>query len=638
MSFLLVTFSGIYFSSCHKDALDCSTPTSTNVEVQNPIDRELKNKVFQTFSTLDLDFQRLIENLKKQDSLKNFITKAWVQKNGLPVWDKTLTNKVAHISSFKEDDNDMNVYFTPLKSTSTGIIQSYIVSYQKGELQYHRLYNVADLGNNIPSNDTVRQQLKHLFAPFAYFENHVNGKTSLSVGQPYNFNFDNVSIVFNSSSKDKLSTRSIKCIDVQVIYHIAFVEGDNHTELMCWDAPSTGSSSSSGGGWSASGVGSFSSSGGTTSWSGSSIAAFNISDLISVLIGEVPLQQLLSLYPNDAAFINFVVSLKNSGQIITHDYAERLYASYDKYTQAGFSSAEVATICKDNAFFQQVNAFLDTNGFTNENRLAVKGFTFLIGVDDDFKALNQNRGNKSIKQLLNEFGYPKIGAGTLIYLAREQGLDVNQNPQNFPRIGRVMEDFVLRSLGLPKNNTPFLDPTGRGRSSVIPDGLGNGNVAQYQIDQNGVRRINSWIGNNSIFFDSKFVAKGEKLIKDNVSTNANNTPREQLSTMIDVLGNMRGGVVNSVNNPQLKPSDHGIASLYLITLFDVEIDPNLINQAINNNVNVYKRWIEFDPETYQVVVSGSYEDKTPFISTRKQPGSSAPLLAPTPTAIDWSIK
>jgi hypothetical protein len=308
----------------------------------------------------------------------------------------------------------------------------------------------------------------------------------------------------------------------------------------------------------------------------------------------------------------------------------------ERYRIAGFSGDEFAQLYSDQTLFQQADEFFNQQGFSDENKLAVKGFTFLIDLDDDFKSLNQNRGSKTIKQLLEEFGYPKLGAGTLIALARRNGVDVDQFPQNFTRLGRIMEDFVLRSIGIPKNNRQFLDPL-QFRSAVIPDGLGDGNVAQYKIDQNGISRFHSWVGDNSIFFDSKFTAKNEKMIKDNASTNANGTPREQLSTMIDVLARMKGGSIDNIINNNIKPSDHGIASLYIITLHDVEIDPNLIQQAQDNNVNVFKRWIVHDSNTNKISVSDGYQDKTPLISTRKQPGSSAPLLAPSFVDVNWDI-
>jgi hypothetical protein len=628
-----VAFSAFYFSACRKDALDYSTLNTTpEVEVQSPIDRESKDNFFQSTSNLQPEFQLLIANLKGEDSLKNFITHAWVQKNGLPVWDKTLTNNTKSLTRFDEAESNLNVYFTPLKSTSTGIIQSYILSYQKGQSQYHRLYNIDDLKKNKPANDNISHQLKHLFAPFAFFENQVNNNPSLSIGQPFNYNFDKINVVFNASSKDKLKTRSVECIEIEVMYAaIALVE-DNHTEIMCWDVPSSGSSSSSGGGWSSSGVGSSNSHGGTTSWSGSSYSSLNISDLISALIGEIPLQQILSLYPNDVAFINFVANLKNSGQSITEGYAERLYASYDKYTQAGFSSAEVAAICKDNTFFQQVNAFLDVNGFTNENRLAVKGFNFLMDIDDDFKALNQNRGNKSIKQLLDEFGFPKISASTMMGLARKNGVTYYKDGKeeiNFFRLGRIQEDAVIRSIkGVLKNTKAYQDPLGQ-RISTIPDIVTEGITTRLE---NGIPK-EIWSNPQCSFLDSKFTATG--LIKDNITTNDQGEMRQQLSTMIDVLANMKEVIYNSLIMRNWKPADHGIATLTIVTIHDAAVDPSLINQALTKNVRMHKRWLELDVETLQIKVSTNFQ-LTVNPATNK--GADMPTLRSDAVDFNWTVQ
>ena len=157
------------------------------------------------------------------------------------------------------------------------------------------------------------------------------------------------------------------------------------------------------------------------------------------------------------------------------------------------------------------------------------------------------------------------------------------------------------------------------------------------ITVSGLKYLNSWEGDNSTFFDSKFVASTEKLIRDNVSTNANGTQREQLSTMIDVLSRMRGGWIKTVRNTLMKPSDHGVAFLVIVTFKDVEIDPNLLKQAQNGNVIVYKRWLVHDPETNKVSISTNYESKTPFVVTRK-PGAIDPPNFGKLVDINWSIK
>jgi hypothetical protein len=320
-------------------------------------------------------------------------------------------------------------------------------------------------------------------------------------------------------------------------------------------------------------------------------------------------------------------------------YDVNVILSLDKYLKAGFTGAEFAKLWLDTgANFSQVDEFFNQNGFTEENKLIVKGFQFQLKYNDDFKDLNDNRGSKTIPQLLTESDHPKLNSGTLINLARDQGYDVDAVPAYFQKLGRVMEDFVLRSIDLPKNNNPFTDPTGQGRSAVIPDGLKDGDVSKIDIDQNGVSISKNWKCTNSVFVDSKFTAKKEKMIKDNASTNANGSPREQLSTMIDVLAAMKGVVYNTVNYPQVKASDHGIASLYIITLYDVEIDPALIAKAEANNVNVYKRWVEYDALSGKVQVSGSYQDKTPFIATRKRPGYTDPTFSTKLVNIDWTIQ
>ncbi len=310
-----------------------------------------------------------------------------------------------------------------------------------------------------------------------------------------------------------------------------------------------------------------------------------------------------------------------------------------KYEGAGFSPAEYIALKADADLFAQVDGFLNQNGFTAENKETAKDFNFLMGLDDDFKSLNDNRGSKNIKQLLDEYSFPNLRIGTLIGLARDNGIDINHPDEktknyNYQRLGRVFEDFLLRSLIVPSNQITFNSPIA-GYAGVKPDGLGNGNVAQY--DEN-LRRENTWIGNNSLFVEVKLVFKDEKIIKDNVTTTVNYSTREQIFTMINVLANMRGGVLNGVNDLTLKPSDHGIASLYILTMYDTELDPTLVTQAADNNVNVYKRWPVYNRATGNVRVSDSYQDKTPFITSRKRPGYTDPIFSPKAVTIDWNIK
>jgi hypothetical protein len=321
-------------------------------------------------------------------------------------------------------------------------------------------------------------------------------------------------------------------------------------------------------------------------------------------------------------------------------------ASLKRFITEGGTFAEFKELYKTSSRFSQINAFFSNERFSEENKLAVKGFNALMDYDDDFVISNQNRGSKTIKQLVDDSGFPKISAGFLIGLARENGVgDADNMTKSFTRLGRIMEDFVLRSLGISKNTKDFPHPTNSNISAVEPDGLGEGNVARYEVDQNGIRRLKSWSSENSIFLDSKFTARREKVIKDNVSTNANGTVREQLSTMIDVLAQKKGVAINNVNFPNVKASDHGIASLYIITLFDVGLDPNLIQKAYDNNVNVYKRWVTYNVNTKQFEVSGGFEDLTPTtitppkgITTRKSPGYTDPLLTTQAVYPNWNIQ
>jgi hypothetical protein len=360
LSFLLVAVLAFYFSSYRKDSLDYSTfSTTPELEVQSPIDRESKGKFFQSTSHLQPEFQLLIENLKKQDSLKNFITQAWVQKNGLPVWDKTFSNLPdnSHSSFDGGTGDDFYIYFTPLKSAQSNKIQSYIVSYQKDTLQYHRLYNFEELLKITNPAKKIREEVVGVLSAFGYFEKIINNKNSLAIGEPFNITFENATMKWGSSTTSQVKSRSA-CADISVTGGVQVVMGWGYaSSTICWDVLtsyselswSTGvSNGPSAGGWPSSGSGG-TGAGGFNSWSGTSYNSLNISDLMSALYGEIPLQTFISQYSSDAAFINFVVGLNTRDEA----YVGRLYANYNK----GFSNSELVLICKDITFSNQIDEY-----------------------------------------------------------------------------------------------------------------------------------------------------------------------------------------------------------------------------------------------------------------------------------------
>ena len=311
---------------------------------------------------------------------------------------------------------------------------------------------------------------------------------------------------------------------------------------------------------------------------------------------------------------------------------ENTFISMRKYVKAGFSVAEFGQLMANNSLFQQVDAFLKTNGFTNENRLNVKGFTFLLGADDDFKTLNKNRGNKSIKQLLDEVGYPKINARTMMWLARKNGVTYFKDGKeeiNFFRLGRIQEDAVIRSIqGVSKNTKAYQDPLGQ-RISTIPDIVTEGFTVR---SENGIPK-EIWSSPECSFLDSKFTATG--IIKDNITTTDQGEIRQQLSTMIDVLANMKGVAYNSLIMPNWKPADHGIATLTIVTIHDAEIDPILVKQAKTKNVRMHKRWLELDLETQKIKVSTNFQ-LTVNPATNK--GWDVPTLRSDAVDFNWSVQ
>ena len=155
----------------------------------------------------------------------------------------------------------------------------------------------------------------------------------------------------------------------------------------------------------------------------------------------------------------------------------------------------------------------------------------------------------------------------------------------YPRMGRIFEDSVIRSLGTTKNTTKF-KPNKTSAATVIPDVAARGGKTYIDTTNGGKNTVRVSFQNAS-FTDAKFT--------NFVSFTPSYNP-DQIKGFIDVLSNMTGGTVNGKWNPNIKASDYGVATLVFITPEGAVIDPKIIEYAQKKNVNLYQRTMEQDKD------------------------------------------
>lgn len=168
------------------------------------VHQEMTEKVaaenfYRNSEKLNPTLQNLVNSFKKQ-SLFNSELSSFIEKNGVPVWDKTiyqLGSSQSIESSLKVKVNGANsnenntssqfdtskgIFLIPLKSPSTGNIQSYITAYKHDDSTYsYRLYNRDSVNRVHPKDDSAKINLRNTNAVFGVFEKKVNNVDSIKV-------------------------------------------------------------------------------------------------------------------------------------------------------------------------------------------------------------------------------------------------------------------------------------------------------------------------------------------------------------------------------------------------------------------------------------------------------------------------
>jgi hypothetical protein len=216
-----IAFVFLFFTGCRKyDGL--FTETAQNYE-------ELKSSFFNTNSTQDIEIKKLAGDIKKQDSIFQFLPD-FVKKNGIPKWDKVFykTNRgsnlvrseniisnsssTAHESSKNQSSNSQGIFFIPLQSQGSSEIKSYITAIKHNDSLYsYRLYNKDSLNKIVPKSKAEESNLLTTQSVFGHFEKAINNTDSISVGSSKKGTIKNARISFeppialnNTSSPSQL--------------------------------------------------------------------------------------------------------------------------------------------------------------------------------------------------------------------------------------------------------------------------------------------------------------------------------------------------------------------------------------------------------------------------------------------------
>lgn len=212
-----------------------------------------------------------------------------------------------------------------------------------------------------------------------------------------------------------------------------------------------------------------------------------------------------------------------------------------------------------------------------------------------------------------------------------QNNGISRTDKNYyPRLGRIFENTVVKSLIESKNNSKFY-PQGSKRA-VIPDIVGE-SVKNYMNKKNPMRIDKRITFPNAHFIDAKFT---DNLKLEQVYNS------QQIRGFIDVLSEMKGGYVNGVWNPNIKPSDYGGAALTFITPFGATIDPEILIYATAKNVKINQRFVEQDKDNPSNIRVNSLNFHLNIVPDKSSPdGTILPYVIKSSgksVDVDWNQK
>lgn len=182
----------------------------------------LKDQFFKLPANTHLDLQNVASEIKKQDDKYKFI-ETFIQQNGLPKWENTITN-LSTVTQGTSNNNDSLIFFIPIKTLNEQEITSYIVCLKVNTSYNFRLYRKKNLDSIQTNNQYRKQFLKTSLSLFAHFEKQINQKDSLFIEGIYKKHISKTNISFNASSNftnKQISKTSYNIYSVEMCYRIS---------------------------------------------------------------------------------------------------------------------------------------------------------------------------------------------------------------------------------------------------------------------------------------------------------------------------------------------------------------------------------------------------------------------------------
>ena len=158
----------------------------------------------------------LITNWAKMEKEYHFTTD-FIKKNGMPVWDKSVsnlsirsnfglvdvtTNSVSPLADTSPSAVNNGIFFIPFIDTVTKEISAYIVCNQTGDSSYtYQYFNKKDILHYQVKNNLELSNGRVLLGVMASFENSINNNRNVSYPSPYNADYSGALIFFSNTKQ-----------------------------------------------------------------------------------------------------------------------------------------------------------------------------------------------------------------------------------------------------------------------------------------------------------------------------------------------------------------------------------------------------------------------------------------------------
>jgi hypothetical protein len=197
-------FTGLFFNSCRKLDKVGTEDTILNQTL-------LVQKFFTVPENISTELKGVVDDIKKQNDKYGFVEN-FAAKNGLPVWDKvvsnvsitnSLTKGVGQNLLTETDPTDTSLFFIPLRHADSSV-RTYIACAKFGNQYHYDVYRRGVLTNLYTADSTVKNFRLAMLSVFGLFEKSINYKDTIVIGGQYQAFIDSATISFgNNSSKSK---------------------------------------------------------------------------------------------------------------------------------------------------------------------------------------------------------------------------------------------------------------------------------------------------------------------------------------------------------------------------------------------------------------------------------------------------